>query len=324
MFTRKTSVIGKQDAVFELKSITLGGIPQWISVRGENKKLPVLLFLHGGPGTGQIGFMSDYQRELEKHFIVVNWDQRGAGLSYNKLIPKESMTVSRILADTIELTEYLRNQFQIDKIYLIGHSWGTILGLLAVKKHPEYFHRYIGVSQVINISKAEELSYKMVLEKAIEANDPKAVSLLTEIGKPPWKNLKHDRIHQKYTEAFGGGISHDGKLVNTFIKKLLKSQEYTWFDIIRFIKGQFFSINHLLSEMRKLDLSETINQVEVPITVIAGRYDLTNPSEPAKIWFDKLQAKEKTWIWYEESAHSPLFEENQIFIQYVINQKNTK
>ena len=289
-------------------------------IRGEDKTLPVLLLLHGGPGTGQIGIIGDYQKELEKHFVVVNWDQRGSGLSYTKKVTKESMTIEQFLEDTIELTRYLRKEFQQDKIYVIGHSWGTILGLLAINKHPEFYHHYFGISQVISMSKIEELSYQLVLEKAMELNHPKAVTQLTELGKPPWSSLKHDRIHQKYLETFGGGISHDGKLVNTFVKKLLKSKEYTLLDIFRFIKGQYFSITHLINEMRKLDLSEIIQHVDVPITLIMGRYDLTAPAEPTRIWFDSLQVKQKEWVWFEYSAHSPLFEENQKFIELILAQ----
>ncbi|MGE7674146.1 alpha/beta fold hydrolase [Lysinibacillus sp. NPDC094403] len=317
MFSRKTVGIRRENAIAELKSILVGGVEQWLLIRGEDQSLPVLLFLHGGPGTSQIGIIADYQKELEKHFIVVNWDQRGAGLSYSKKIPQESMKVDRLLEDTFEVTNYLREEFQQDKIYLIGHSWGTILGLWAIHRHPEWYHHYIGVSQVISVQKTEELSYQLVLEKAKEQEHQKAITQLNEMGKPPWSNMKNDRIHQKYLESFRGGISHDGKLIYTLIKKMLKSKEYSLFDIFRFVKGQFFSMNNLIDEMRRIDLSETIQSVEVPITLMMGRHDLTTPPEAAREWFDSLQAKNKTWLWFENSAHSPLFEENQRFVDII-------
>ncbi|WP_391120902.1 alpha/beta fold hydrolase [Psychrobacillus sp. L3] len=320
MFKRKTARIHKENSISELKPILLGGIEQWISIRGEDKKLPVLLFLHGGPGTSQMALIGDYQKELENHFVVVNWDQRGAGLSYTKQVTKESMTIEQFLKDTIEITNYLRKEFQQDKIYIVGHSWGTILGLLAINEHPELYHHYFGVSQVLSMSKIEELSYRMILEKAKKHNHQKAIAQLTEMGKPPWTNLKHNRIHQKYLEIFKSGISRDGILLKTFVKKMFKSSEYTFFDMIRFIRGQYFSNKNLMEEVRSLDLSEMIRFVKVPITLMMGRYDLATPAEPTKIWFDRLQAGEKDWIWFERSAHSPLFEENQKFIDLVLSQ----
>lgn len=318
MLKRRTPVIRNENGISELKTITIGGIQQWACIRGNDKSKPILLFLHGGPGIGQIGIIRDYQQELEKHFVVVNWDQRGAGLSYTKEVTTESMTIDQMLRDTIELTRFLLKEFEQEKIYLIGHSWGTILGLLAIHKHPEYYHHYFGVSQVINMGKVEELSYQQAFEKAKEQKHSKAISQLSEIGKPPWNNLKYDRIHQKYLEEFGGGISHDGKLVGTFIKKMLRSKEYRLLDLIRYMKGQYFSITHLLDELRRLELSESIRQVKVPLTLMMGNYDMTVPAQHARCWFDSLDSNEKSWVWFEHSAHSPLFEENQKFIDLVL------
>jgi pimeloyl-ACP methyl ester carboxylesterase len=324
MFRRKTAHIKTENSIAELKAIVIGGVQQWISIRGEDKRKPVLLFLHGGPGTSQMALIGDYQEELEKHFIVVNWDQRGAGLSYTKQVTKESMTIKQFLNDTIELTNYLRKEFKQEKIYVVGHSWGTILGLLAINEHPELYHHYFGVSQVLSMSKVEELSYRLILEKARKHNHQKAIIQLTEMGKPPWTSLKDNRIHQKYLEIFKSGISRDGILLKTFVKKMFKSSEYTFLDMIRFIKGQYFSNKNLMDEVRGLDLSEIIRIVKVPITLMVGRHDLTTPPEPTKIWFDSLQAKDKEWVWFERSAHSPLFEENQKFIDLVLTQTRSR
>lgn len=320
MFRRKTAPIKTENSIAELKAIAIGGVQQWISIRGEDKRMPVLLFLHGGPGTSQMALIGDYQVELEKHFTVVNWDQRGAGLSYNKQVTKETMTIEQLLNDTIELTNYFRKEFKHEKIYIVGHSWGSILGLLAINNHPELYHHYFGVSQVLSMSKVEELSYRLILEKARKHNHQKAIIQLTEMGKPPWTSLKYNRVHQKYLEIFKSGISRDGILLKTFVKKMFKSSEYTLLDMIRFIRGQYFSNKNLMDEVRSLDLSEMIRNVKVPITLMMGRHDLSTPAEPTKIWFDSLQAEEKEWVWFEHSAHSPLFEENEKFINLVIAQ----
>jgi len=322
MFSRSTPNIVNNNAVSELKKINIGGVNQWLLIRGENKNNPILLMIHGGPGAAQIGFNREYQQELEKHFIVVNWDQRGAGLSYSKKIPKETMNVEQFLNDSIEVTTYLKKEYQKERIFLVGHSWGSILGMLAIYKYPEHFIHYFGVSQIVSMRMAEELSYELVLEIARELNNQKAIKELSEIGKPPWSSLKHDRIHQKYLELFGYGISHDRKLINEFIKKILKSKEYTFFDTVRHLNGQRFSMKAMITELREVDLKNVIDKVEVPVTLIMGKYDLMVPHKPTQAFFDELEAPRKEWISFEKSAHSPNYEELEKFTQIVVERLN--
>lgn len=318
MFKRRTPSIEIENSISELKKVKIGGWDQWLLIRGENVNNPVLLLLHGGPGTAQIGFNRYYQQELEKHFIVVNWDQRGAGLSFSKNIPVESMNISQFLEDLIEVTQYLKSEYRQEKIFLVGHSWGSLLGMLAIKEHPEHYFHYFGVSQVVNMRRAEEVSYDLLIEKVKESNNLKALQDLIKIGKPPWSHLKEDRIHQKYLDAFGGGISHDGKLINQFLLKLIKSSEYTFLDVIKHLQGQVFSMKTMITELRDFEMEKMIDKVEVPVTFIAGKYDLQVPSQPTKEFFDKLVAPKKEWMIFEESAHSPNYEEIENFTKVIL------
>jgi pimeloyl-ACP methyl ester carboxylesterase len=319
VFKRSTPKIAGTSAVAELKKMIIGGLEQWFLIRGENTNNPILLLLHGGPGTAQIGFNRDYQLELEKHFIVVNWDQRGSGLSHSKRIPLESMNIDQFLHDSIEVVVFLKKEFQKEKIFLLGHSWGSILGMLAINKHPEHFYHYFGISQVVNMKKSEELSYELLLEEARNQKNDKAIEKLMEIGKPPWSNLNHDRIHQKYLDVLRGGISHDGKLVKDIAIKLLKSKEYNLFDVINYLKGQLFSVKTMLGELRKFEMENIIFKVEVPVTFIMGKYDLTVPHLPTQEFFHQLQAPSKEWIIFEESAHSPNYEEIDHFNSIILD-----
>lgn len=320
MFIRRIHKIAKENAISELVKVRIGQIDQWIYIRGEDQNKPILLIIHGGPGAAQIGFARKFQEELERYFVVVNWDQRGSGLSYAKDIPDETMTIDQFVQDTIELTDYLRDQFGQEKIYLLGHSWGTIIGLLAVHRKPHLYKRYFGVAQVVNYLEAEKLSYKMILEKARQESDKKAIKQLSVIGVPPWPHLKHDRVHQKYLETFGGGISRDGKLVSKILKVMLTSGEYTLLDIIKHFKGQHYSLMKLQDEMRRLNLKNVIRSVKVPVYFCMGRHDLTVPSQPTRKFYDALQAEEKHWIWFEHSAHSPMFEEKSKFLELIIRE----
>ena len=148
----------KQDSITSLEKITLGGIKQTILIRGHDTKSPILLFLHGGPGFPEMDIAYKFQRKLEEHFIVVNWDQRGAGKSFSKKIPRESMTIEQFISDAHELIRFLRERFDKEKIYLVGHSWGTTLGLLLTQRYPELFFAYVGIGQVVNALESEQIS----------------------------------------------------------------------------------------------------------------------------------------------------------------------
>src|SRR5690625_1243078 len=261
-----------------------------------------------------------FQQGLEQHFVIIQWDQRGAGLSYTKHLPVESMNIEQFVSDTIEITHHILQRFKKNQLYLVGHSWGTIIGMLAITRAPELFKRYFGVAQVAHMETSEMLSYKYVLEKSKSVKNKKAYKELLEIGSPPWSNLKYDRIHQKYLEAFGGGITRDGKMVNKIIMALLTSKEYTFFDRLRYFKGLYFSMNSLQVEMRQVNLQKQIDRVEIPIYFLMGKYDLTLPSEPTNDFFNAIKAPEKQWIWFEHSAHTPILEEPEKFVQIILKE----
>lgn len=318
MFIRRAVKIPGGQAISELIEVTIGGIKQWIYLRGKNKNNPILLMLHGGPGTGQIGFIRKFQRELENHFVVVQWDQRGAGLSYSKKISPDSMTIDQFVSDTIELTKYILDRLSRQQLYLVGHSWGTILGMLAIQRAPDLYKRYFGVAQVVDVMAGNKLSYEQLLTIVQEQKDEKAYQALTHIGPPPWENLRYDRIHQNYVDKFGGGITRDGKMVRKILLNLLTSKEYTLYDVIRFMRGQFFSMQHLQKEMEQTNLAETITKVNIPVYFLMGTYDLMTPVELAEQYFNELSAPEKQLILFEKSAHTPIFEEPKKFLDIMM------
>ena len=171
-----------------LAHVPLGGIEQAIFVQGAKESNPVLLFLHGGPGVPIIPFMRDVDvhAKLQKHFVMVYWDQRGAGYSYHAGIPVESMNIAQFLADTHELVEILRTRFHTSKIYLAGHSWGSLLGVLTVARHPELFYAYVGIGQAVDLQENEQASYQFAIDAAAKADNRRALQQLTAIGPPPY------------------------------------------------------------------------------------------------------------------------------------------
>lgn len=308
-------------SIAELEKIMLGGLEQYILMRGRNTNNPVILFLHGGPGSAQIGFAPRYQRELEKEFVVVNWDQRGAGKSYSKNITKESMTINQLISDAKELVDYLCMRFGVEKIYVAGHSWGSILGSLLVHRYPKRFIAYIGIGQVANMNDNELVSYQYVLEEARKASNKKAVRALEKIGQPPYKNqIKDLMIQRKWLSKFKGAV-YEKKLTKEIMGSFLTDPEYSLINILDFFKGNKFSVKLMWSELLAFDIMRDVPEMKVPAYFCIGRHDYNTPFELSYKYYEILKAPHKEYIWFERSAHSPNFEEPEKFNETVVRIK---
>ena len=194
------------NGIDEASYVTLGGLEQWITIRGEDRKNPVLLLLHGGPGDatnpwGYAGF-----RNWLKHFTVVQWDQRGAGrtLGRNKAAAASTITVERMVQDGVELAELLSKRLQKDKIVLVGHSWGSALGVLMAKARPGLFHAFVGTGHVADPARSYAVAYAALMEKASREGNARAVEELKAVGPPPYKDGKGFAIQRKWSNLFEG------------------------------------------------------------------------------------------------------------------------
>jgi pimeloyl-ACP methyl ester carboxylesterase len=301
----------------------IGGMPQWMLMRGHDAGNPVILMLHGGPGTAQTHMFRYYNQPLEEHFVVVNWEQRGAGKSYSDDIPPESMTIEQFIADTHEVTQYLKQRFQQDKIYLLGHSWGSHLGLRTVSQYPEDYAAYIGIGQSISQIKSEEISYQIVLEKARAANNSKAVEELEAAGPPvngsyPGGTETMIKL-RKWWRAFGGATYDADALLTTMFKPLLLCREYTISDKFGYFKGEQFSVGHLAEPMMQFDIMQEIPELQAPAYFLQGRHDLQTVYVLVEEYVNKLKAPKKVLIPFEQSAHFLPYEEVDKFNDVLIN-----
>lgn len=307
-----------KNSVYELKKVEIGGMKQWILVRGKNRDNPILLFLHGGPGSAQIAVSSTYFSKLEENFIVVNWDQRGAGLSYSKDIPKDTMTVKNFIHDTKELIEYLLNTYNKKKIFLVGHSWGSGLGMLVTNKYPQFIQAYIGIGQIGDMQENERIAYRFVNNYAHETNNRKAIKQLKEIGEPPYNDLISSmRIRSKWTSRFGARFYEFN--TKQLMLKFLVSSEYTIADVYKFTKGSTYSIDTMWEEVSSLNLLNLVPELSVPVYFLLGKHDYTVPYEIAEQYFDKLIAPYKEIVWFDNSAHCIPFEEPFKFQKIIID-----
>jgi len=148
-----------RDGIAALEKVTLGDAEQSVLIRSENTDNPILLFLHGGPGTSELTLNRRNTRVLERSFTVVNWDQRGAGKSYRAGRDRSRMHISQFVADAVDLSIHLAHRFGREKVTLVGHSWGSVIGMLAVSRRPDLFDAYVGIGQVSNAAEGERISY---------------------------------------------------------------------------------------------------------------------------------------------------------------------
>jgi pimeloyl-ACP methyl ester carboxylesterase len=276
----------------------------------------VLLFLHGGPGSPETPVVAHFNKDLEKHFVVVNWDQRGAGKSFSKKIPDESFTIDQLIEDTHQLVTWLKQRFDQEKIFMVGHSWGSALGMYVVEQYPEDFHAYVGTGQLVEIPRNELLSYEFVLEQARQADHGKAIKQLEKIGYPEngeyQGGLRSVVIQRKWLTKFGGFWFGETSM-QPMMQVYGRSPEYTFFDMIKLMKGARRTLTLLSDEIMGINLIEQVPAVEVPVYFAIGRHDHVAPFVLAKEYFDQLQAPYRELIWFENSAHSPPFEEPEKF-----------
>jgi len=311
---RRTPSIPGKNAIAELITIPVNGIKQWLLIRGVDRSKPVLLFLHGGPGSAHIGVLRNYQKELEKHFVVVQWDQRGAGLT--GLEPAEDATYNKeqFVADGLEVTKYLRQRFQRDKIFLIGHSWGSALGYILAVRHPEYYKAFAGLGQMSR--QGESLAYAETLKAARAANNTQAIQELLELGAPPYTKVPkvkgtlhtvepgHEAfggmlVRFKWSEVLGGDAKYI-KISNLVMRELLLSSEYTFTDAFAWLKNKGHSINLTYEECNQnIDLYQEGTEFKIPVYFLLGRWDLLTVPSGAKALLETIQAPVKELIWFD-------------------------
>ena len=321
LFSYTPSIKGSRESIASLEKIELGNTKQWILLRGKRIDNPIILFLHGGPGTAEMGLSSKYLKALERNFLMVNWDQRAAGKSFSFFDKSPELTIDTFVDDTIELTEYLCRRFNKNKIYLIGHSWGSLLGMKTIQLRPDLYFGFIGTGQLSNGPLQEQVGYERTLELSRAENNEKAINDLLEIG-PPDENgrykdgMEGTAIERKWMTAQGGFL-YGKSNYNSLLRDVLLSREYSGLDIIRYFMGMNLKAKNRMveTEVLQADLMEEIPSVEIPVCFMLGRHDLNCPSEVSADYWKQLRAPVKKLLWFEESSHSPCFEEPELFIR---------
>jgi pimeloyl-ACP methyl ester carboxylesterase len=300
--------------VERLEAVRIGGIDQWISVRSVDRRNPILLMIHGGPGYVAMPTSWYFQRGWEEYFTVVQWDQRGAGKTYTANDPEKiapTMTIPRMIADAEELIIWLRREFGKDRIFVLGHSWGSVVGLSIAQRRPEWLHAYIGMAQLIDGRESERRGWRFAMDHARWANNEKAMRELQSIapyaedGRPI--ALKDLFLQRKWLGFYGGAIwGRTGFDAESAAVAL--APEYSDADLKIIWVANEFSMERLLAEVVTLDFTK-VTKLACPVILFNGRYDYNVSASVAAEWFERLQAPSKTLVWFEHSAHMMMNEQ---------------
>lgn len=301
-------------SIAELTTVRLGGKEQAIMVRGRSADLPVLLYLSGGPGQSDLAFSRVLFEDLTRDFIVVGWDQRGTGKSYAALDPTRELTLAQAVADTIELTDYLRTRFDAEKIYLLGESWGSTLGVLAVQQRPDLYHAWIGSGQMVSQRETDRRLYYDVLELAGSADDRALRNQMLAFGPPPYADIpypnaivmgNYPRLETPYTPP--RAYIERGTAANLGPYGIFGS-EYNFIEKFNVLRGLIDMFTVMYPQLQGIDFHRDVPRLEVPVYILDGAAELPARRDLALAWYEQLDAPIKRLYTFENGGHSVAFE----------------
>lgn len=304
----------------EIKTkIKLGGFPQKIHIKTMDESLPVLLFLHGGPGVCNRHTIFADHSDLMDTFTVATWDQRGSGGSY-KGVDVSTLTVDRLVEDANELVLWLCERFKKDKIFVIGGSWGSELGTYLSKRHPEHIAAFVGFGQVVDGAKNEQLSWEFCMEEAEKAGDSKSIEILKKCGPPVMGVYKGGNyagmmMERNVMMKYGGYSPSEKKrgYASSTVVPMLRSGEYSLSDLWGLIKGHRLVLDVMWPEVGRTDFNRDCTEFEIPIYIFDGVLDRNTPSALVQGWYDSIKAPDKCLVWFENSGHNPMGDEGERF-----------
>jgi pimeloyl-ACP methyl ester carboxylesterase len=310
IYNRHANRIISKDGIEYEGFININGYQQWICVRGENKTNPIILFIHGGPGSPESGMgCKKYQGILEKSFTMVHWEQRGAGKSYNPKIENDPFIVDTFVNDVISISEFLRKEYNKKKIFLIGHSWGSIIGIEAISKRPNLYYSYIGFGQIVNAIEQERISRLFVMDYLKKTGKVEEYIQLENIGEPPYKNIREDLfLERKYLRPSGGWIGPKYSMSSLVIDALF-CPYYSFVDYYRIYKGVMYSLRKSLTkEYWDVALDKSRTTFQIPVFFISGEYDYNTPVSLVDSYYNQITAPQKDFVRISQCGHLVNFE----------------
>ncbi len=305
--------------IAEMATVRLGGADQTVMIRAADPDKAVVLYLAGGPGQSDLGYARVLLEPLTADFVVAVWDQRGSGRSYAALDPTSSLTLEQAVADTVELSEYLRTRFGEQKIYLLGESWGTTLGVLAVQDRPDLFHAYIGSGQMVSQRETDRIIWRDLLAYADRTGSGDLYDQILTLGEPPYRDTPwansvvmgyYPLLETPYTPPAAYADRGNASGVGPYG---VLASEYSFIDKVNVIRGLVDMFSLMYPQLQGIDFRTDVTALEVPVYMLDGAHELAGRRDLAHEWFDGLTAPHKELITYEDAGHSVVFEEADAF-----------
>ena len=324
-FSVKANCISGSGSIEKLECVSVGGVDQWVHIRSKNIKNPIMLFVHGGPGASMIGWSEDITRPWEDYFTIVNWDQRQAGKSYRQLDDScPSLDIETMVKDCHEVIQHLLSSLGKDKLFIFSHSWGSVIGTYIAKFYPHLLYAYIGVGQVVNTIKSEEIIFQRLYEKSLMIGNKELQTSLERISPYPDPDdrercfVKHcmflrEELSNVSREAGVRGLS----LIEFNFLVLFKKFSSPHIDVVDFnrligpvVPDVFKPPYDFTRQYLDINLPDQIGRdLSVPVFMLCGRHDWQTPSVLCEQWFEKINAPYKELIFFEQSSHYPFIDE---------------
>jgi pimeloyl-ACP methyl ester carboxylesterase len=305
------------NAIDEALFVRIGGIDQWIQIRGEDRANPIVLVLHGGMALSYMAFTRLFQ-PWEKHFTVVQWDRRRVGKTFgrNRRMGHGEMSLERVVLDGIELSKLLRKRLQKERLILLGHSMGSIAGVAMAKRRPDLFDAYVGTEQVVTMARNEATSYQMMLARLRAAGDEKTIRVLKRVGPPPYPNVRAWGAKQQQMGKVDAAYRSESR--RKIPAMLLFSPTYSLKDLFDFIAGNQFSGEHLFADWMAFDATKLGNRFETPVIVIQGEEDIMAPTALVEEWFGTIEAPKKEFVGLKWGGHLTMFTMPDLFLEKLV------
>lgn len=314
---------GPERSIAALESLSLGGVDQWLTLRGHDVASPILLYVHGGPGGPDLGALRHFVPELEAHFVVAHWSQPGAGKSVARERSGDRMTMARFVADLEELSERLLGRFGQRKLFLVGHSWGSVLGMRLVARRPDLVAAYVGVNQVVDRGAEEARAYRACLQRARERGNGKAVAQLEALGEPrdgAYASVEGTLVQRRWMRALGL-VTFRPERAAEIGRVIAMSPELTLRDVVNLFARVRWNMERLWPEFCRVDLAREIPAVDAPVFLVAGEHDRLTSPELARAYLDALAAPRKELVLFPGSGHVACFEEPRRFLEVMLRAK---
>lgn len=307
-------------AIAVLESIMLNGSRQWISLRGTDTRNPVLLYLAGGPGGSDLAWTRKYLHALEAYFVVVNWEQPGSGKSYGA-VSKMALTPERYVEDGLALVRRLQVRFGQNKIYLMGHSWGALLGVWLVQRNPAFFHAYVGVSPLVSATENDRTAYAQALQIVAANGDTRTQQRLEKQGPPPYLTgdiFSHYAVYTLVLHRQSQG-NNGARRSPSLLRDVLAAPEYGLVDKVNVFRGMMRAFNRVYPQLKDVDLRQDAPRLDVPVYFVLGRRDTNTLPQLAERYYEQLDAPHKALAWFEEAGHLAHFEEPERFQRFLVD-----